>query len=539
MSGRSSAPSGRRRGPPEFAAIAPLAGLLLTLFVFVADVIPLGVPGEWVWPRQPLPQDGAELADRLFWPLLAGLLLIAVAMFGELELSRPRLTRIQCVMHLILLTGSTLLWHTAVLQSASSPHRELRPLWVLYDRSASGYFLRTLADRRPLRQFLAEYESEAAKGDVLHAGTHPPGLLLLNRAALTAARLPGSGFGRLAATAVSLQPAEAIDAFRLVETEASLAPRLTDSQFAALALTALGSLLICSLLPGTVYLLTRQFVQERDAWRSAALAAVLPCIDMFQPRSDVLYPTSSLLLLTLLTGSLLQKRLLPRLTLAAIGGFVLAGCLTVSLAHLPILAAAVLFAALHTFAREDWKIGLRQTLVSVGITGATFLCCVLLVQWLTDCSLPRIWRLNLSNHAGFYLQYPRTWWKWLPVNLAEMSLATGLPAMLLVPAALRRALQTVADSSAAARPAGLLCLALTATWCLLWLSGKNMGEAARLWCFAAPWWLVCLSMPTSGSGQAPLKRSNWRLLFVCQLLACTATTALVSGYHLMQNDVPG
>ncbi|MFN5627139.1 MAG: hypothetical protein ACK5DM_24540, partial [Planctomyces sp.] len=102
MSGRSSAPSGRRRGPPEFAAIAPLAGLLLTLFVFVADVIPLGVPGEWVWSRQPLPQDGAELADRLFWPLLAGLLLIAVAMFGELELSRPRLTRIQCVMHLIL-----------------------------------------------------------------------------------------------------------------------------------------------------------------------------------------------------------------------------------------------------------------------------------------------------------------------------------------------------------------------------------------------------------------------------------------------------
>lgn len=529
----------RRRGPPEFAAIAPLVGLLLTLFVLVTDVIPLGVPGEWVWPRQPLPQNGAALVDRLFWPLLAGLPLIAVAVFGELELSHQKLSRMRCVIHLILLTGGTLMWHMAVLQSASSPHRELRPLWVLYDRSASGYFLRALEDRRPVRQFLAEYESEAAKGDVLHAGTHPPGLLLLNRAALAAARSPGSGFGHLAATAVSLQPTEAVDAFRLVETEAAIAPRLTDPQFAALALTSLGSLLVCSLLPVTVYLLTRLFVPRREAWRSAALAAVIPCIDMFQPRSDVLYPTSGLLLLTLLTGSLLQNRILPRLTLAASGGIVLAGCLTVSLAHLPTLAAALLFAVLHACTRQEWRTGLCRATVSITIAAATFVSCLLLVQWLTDCSLPRIWRLNLSNHAGFYLQYPRTWWKWLPVNLAEMSLATGLPAMLLVPAALRRALQAVTGKATAFQPAGLLCLALTATWCLLWISGKNMGEAARLWCFAAPWWLVCLAMPDGDSGQAPLKRGNWRMLLVCQLLACTASAALVSGYHLMQADVPG
>ncbi len=539
MSGRSSPNPARRRGPPEFAAVAPLVGLLLTLFVLMADVIPLGVPGEWVWSRQPLPVDDAALTDRLFWPLLAGLLLIGAAIFGEVELSNLRLNRIQCVIHLILLTGSTLLWHAAVLQSASSPHRELRPLWVLYDRSASGYFLRALEDRRPLPQFLAEYESEAAQGDVLHAGTHPPGLLLLNRAALAAARSPGSGFGRLAAAAVSLQPSEAVDAFRLVETEAAIAPRLTDPQLAALAITSLGSLMICSLLPVAVYLLTSRFVPRRDAWRSAALAAVIPCIDMFQPRSDVLYPTSSLLLLTLLTGSLLQNRMLPRLTLAASGGMLLAGCLTISLAHLPTVAAALLFAVLHTLAQQEWRAGLRQTLISITTTTAAFLSCVLLLQWLTDCSLPRIWRLNLSNHAGFYLQYPRTWWKWLPVNVAEMSLATGLPAMLLVPAALKRALQSVTGSSAAARPAGLLCLALATTWCLLWLSGKNMGEAARLWCFAAPWWLVCLAAPAGNSGQAPLKRSNWRMLLVCQLLACLATTALVSGYHLLQTDIPG
>ena len=33
---------------------------------------------------------------------------------------------------------------------------------------------------------------------------------------------------------------------------------------------------------------------------------------------------------------------------------------------------------------------------------------------------------------------------------------------------------------------------LTATWLVLWLSGKNMGEAARLWLLFMPWpvWLA-------------------------------------------------
>ena len=110
-------------------------------------------------------------------------------------------------------------------------------------------------------------------------------------------------------TAISLQPVDAVDAFRRVETEAGLAPRLTDQQLAALALTSFGSLVICSCLPLAVYLLLHQFVSSRDAWRSAALAAVIPCIDLFQPRSDVLYPVHSILLLALLIGSLLHLAL--------------------------------------------------------------------------------------------------------------------------------------------------------------------------------------------------------------------------------------
>lgn len=527
----------RRRGPPRLIALAPLTGLLLTLILLLADMIPLGIPGEWVWPRQPLPADVAELADRLFWPFLAGMLLVGAAIFGELEFSLVRLNRLQRTIHLLLLTVSTLLWHSAVLQSSASPHRELRPLWILYDRSASGYYLRALEDRRPLRQFLAEYESEAAKGDVLHAGTHPPGLLLLNRAALAAAR--SSRFSGLINTAISLQPVDAVDAFRRVETEAGLAPRLTDQQLAALALTSFGSLVICSCLPLAVYLLLSQFVSSRDAWRSAALAAVIPCIDLFQPRSDVLYPVLSILLLALLSGSLLPHRLITRIGLASAGGMLLFGSLLVSLAHLPTLAAALLFATLYTATQPHRKLAVARTAVSMAFALTTFAGCVIMLQVLTDCSLLRIWQLNLGNHAGFYQQYPRTWWKWLLVNPLEMGLATGLPVMLLVPAAVRRACSSAVGQVSAGRPIGQLCVALTGTWLLLWLSGKNMGEAARLWCFAAPWWMVCLAAPGTGTDQPPMARKSWRVLLFCQSAAGVATTALASGYHLMLGDTAG
>ena len=33
---------------------------------------PLGVAGEWVWPRHDLPTDIVETLDRLIWPLICG-----------------------------------------------------------------------------------------------------------------------------------------------------------------------------------------------------------------------------------------------------------------------------------------------------------------------------------------------------------------------------------------------------------------------------------------------------------------------------------
>src|SRR5262249_50371344 len=104
-----------------------------------------------------------------------------------------------------------------------------------------------------------------------------------------------------------------------------------------------------------------------------------------------------------------------------------------------------------------------------------------LAAWIAfGLNLPAVWWLNLQNHAGFYSHFSRTWWKWLLVNPIEFAFAAGGPrggsaarvAVLQVPVHGRAAPQHVW--------AGL------ATLGLLWLSGKNMGEAARLWIFLMP-----------------------------------------------------
>ncbi len=65
-------------------------------------------------------------------------------------------------------------------------------------------------------------------------------------------------------------------------------------------------------------------------------------------------------------------------------------------------------------------------------------------------------------------------------------------------------------------------------WAILWLSGKNMGEAARLWIFLAPW-------PVMTAAKAlEMDRHCQRVAFGLQLLVCITTVAVVDGYHFAE-----
>ena len=74
----------------------------------------------------------------------------------------------------------------------------------------------------------------------------------------------------------------------------------------------------------------------------------------------------------------------------------------------------------------------------------------------------------------------------------------------------------------------LFAIASVLTWTLLWLSGKNMGEAARLWCFVTPWWVI-IATQTRGSDSGETNK-NWQWLLIAQLIVATVTVGRVSGF---------
>ena len=163
---------------------------------------------------------------------------------------------------------------------------------------------------------------------------------------------------------------------------------------------------------------------------------------------------------------------------------------------------------------------------------ATIVACCVAWNVSTDCNIFNVWRLNLTNHAGFYEQFQRTWYKWLLVNPVELMLAVGLPVFVLAMLGARQAFcdfRNRADSSSTERNLPAFLLATTLVLMALWLSGKNQGEAARLWCFLTPWIVV------SGGRLLLMNRVEpnpklWRALLVLQIAASIATVSFVSGF---------
>src|SRR4029079_13506910 len=80
----------------------------------------------------------------------------------------------------------------------------------------------------------------------------------------------------------------------------------------------------------------------------------------------------------------------------------------------------------------------------------------------------------------------RTYWKWLLINPLEFAIAAGLPLAVLAAWSLIRTARRTPVSPCGQVGAWLITIAL------LWISGKNMGEAARLWIILMPFlvWIL-------------------------------------------------
>lgn len=497
-----------------------LSGVVIVLVTLLggwlvcASEVPLGVPGEWTWPRRPLfPEWWLGLIPLLGW----GLAWVGCVTWGGSRVERcGRWEFAVWITALALITGE-IHWS---LQGVAPPEGQAsKATWVLYYPGSSGYFTQAATDPRPLREYLRDYHLRMAQGDVLHEGTHPPGLVVGYRLLMGLVQSSPA----LQSLVLWSQPAEIRDGFEVIaENAARTAHPLTAQDRAVLWLAAWCMWFCAAAVVGPLFALLRHSTSPRASWYWVSLWAWIPALPLFWPKSDVSFAFWGCLLLDLWLGGLRDRSPLR----CFLGGVVTWLGLFQSLALLPVGFLAMLLTIWRTWQqRTNGAVRWLPVAFGCGLLGG-LLPIVALWLW-SGCNLFQIWWYNYHNHAGFYAQYPRTYGQWLWVNPLELwcaiGPALGLGVLWAVPGMIVRDRQ-----QAAVWPVFAAC---GVTWGLLWLTGKNMGEAARLWIFLMPWAIWLLGAATSSTEDAAVgPPPNWRVIAACQILFAIAVCTRVGGF---------
>jgi hypothetical protein len=191
--------------------------------------------------------------------------------------------------------------------------------------------------------------------------------------------------------------------------------------------------------------------------------------------------------------------------------------------------------------------------MAVALFGFAAPCAVVMTVWRVN--LPVVWMQNIHNHAAFYDRFPRTYWKWLLVNPIEFAIAAGIPLFVLALWAVfsemqRRLIARGLPDVVSAGPG--VIIGHVGSWLLtiglLWLSGKNSGEVARLWIFLMPF-LIWIAAPTFQSHRhVPLDNQSlhrrlaaeqlalspmqmWCIVFGLQCLSTLVLVTHVAGFQ--------
>ena len=290
---------------------------------------------------------------------------------------------------------------------------------------------------------------------MLHLGTHPPGLILLEHALLSTL----DSRPALARWVVELLPREVVSAFVAIDTF----DPLPMADRAALGLTGVLTLLACAATVVPLYALARASLPAPAAWSAAVLWPLVPSAVLFQPLPDTAYPLLAATSLALAAHAP-RARLVPGRVLAMAAGIVLAVGMAFTLAFLAVgLVVAIVLLTASELPRPQRAILLLAT--AAGFLAPT------LAFWLATGADPFvIWWWNQRKHSQFYLEYHRTYSLWLLVNPLELALALGFPVTVWAVAGLTPV-----------RSAPRAAWATLAVLVLLTVSGRSLGEVARLW----------------------------------------------------------
>lgn len=442
-------------------------GAVVQLVIILNPAIPLGVEGEWVWPRQF--RGFPSLLGEILLPAIPGLLLIAYLWFT----TRRTCVRSRPWLWLAGLMPLGLLWSTGVIAAGPEGTGLERTVFVLYYPRTAGYFHQAKYEAENLAEFLAGYEDSiqdlSNPDNYLHIGTHPPGLTTLNRLLLNACRDSAA----LRNLAQATQPRAIAETLQFIaQAELRSGKLLTEGDLAALWLSVVVSHLIAVGAIVPTYFLARRLGTENAARWAAGLWPLVPSLLIFLPKSDAVFAGLAMLLQLLWLNSLERRSIFY----GFLTGIVFVVCTTLSLAFFTLgLIFLLQFIWMSLNDRFNWRA------TCGGIAGGII--SIVVIYCVTDVNLLTMWLQNFRNHGEFYTHNARSYYLWLGVNLFEAGCGVGLPVYLL-------------------SLMGLFCLFRTSprhnrwilagaiAWGILWISGKNMGEAARLWLFLAPYALL-------------------------------------------------
>src|SRR5262249_34258197 len=161
-----------------------------------------------------------------------------------------------------------------------------------------------------------------------------------------------------------------------------------------------------------LYGLLRLGASPRASWLATSFWPAVPAVAVFLPKSDAAFPCITALVLWLWSSGLVTRS--P--SRAALAVFVCWLGLFLSLAFLPvglIAAIATAWPLIRQRSGDGAGSRLRSLAAPLAFGAAGFLLPCLGLWLSSGLDLASVWWINLRNHAGFYGQYPRTWWKWL------------------------------------------------------------------------------------------------------------------------------
>ena len=506
----------------------------LTAGLLWANDIPLGVPGEWVWSRR---ERNAELAIALLLGIVTGAVYCAWAWWGAGRIGavgRPR----RCMWVAGLFCATVGLWWS-LLGWIPGVTGIVRVPWVLYFPGSSGYFTQAQRDVADPREFLRTYQQRVTEAEgmdrYLHLGTHPPGLTLAFHGLRSLCRhSPG-----LVRAVEATEPAGVREAFDAIQSTAPPGTGPTAPDRAALWLGWLLVLGGAALGGPALYGLARRRLSPAAAWRVGALWPLVPAILVFLPKSDALFGGLAPLLAWLWFSAVDRNSW----TRAVLFGLVLYGSLLLSLAFLPVALLIAVASLVELFeegidphalepgsdplpVRGGTISRLAATAQCVGLALAGFVLPLALLWSWAGYNTAAVALQNLRNHAEFYQHSPRTYLPWLGINAAELALAAGLPLSL-------AALASLLSGPRVRRLVRPQLCAFLVVWGILWLSGKNMGEAARLWCFLLAWptFLAGMAFAAAEGPDDDSGRRHWTWLLGTQTLTCVVTVFVVTGFE--------